>query len=119
MTYIACCKKFVDFQIDLFIKIESFSLRTIDCRYNETWTHVDFDYDDDFLEIYYNSDDDSDNSDNSNNSSNNEQTNPFTPSVSYTEMRSNLKFERFYLTCQDVFNMYSTKRLHIIFSEKK
>ena len=115
VTYIACCKKFVDFQIDLLIKTESFSLRTNDCRYNETWTDVDFDCDDnDFLEIYYNSDDDSDDSDNDDNSSNKEETNPFTSSVCYTEMRCNLKFQRFCLTCQDVFNMYFTKKLHIL-----
>ena len=32
VTYIACCKKFVDFQIDFFVKTELFSLRTINCR---------------------------------------------------------------------------------------
>ena len=40
VTYLACCKNFVDFQIDLSVKTESFPLRTIDCRYS--WTS-DFD----------------------------------------------------------------------------
>ena len=31
VTYIACCKDFVDFQIDLFIKTDSFELTSIDC----------------------------------------------------------------------------------------
>ena len=90
MTYIACRKKFVDFQIDLFVKAESFPLRTIDCRYSWARADVNFDYEayyDNFLEIYYESDDkDSDNNDNS---ASKEQTNYFTPSVCYTEMRSN------------------------------
>ena len=34
VTYIACCKKFAGFQIDFFVKTESFPLRTIDCRYS-------------------------------------------------------------------------------------
>ena len=33
VTYIACCNKFVDFQINLFVKTESFSLRRIDYNY--------------------------------------------------------------------------------------
>ena len=33
VTYIACCKKFVDFQIDLFVKTESLPLKAIDCNY--------------------------------------------------------------------------------------
>ena len=102
VTYITCCKKFVGFQIDLFVKRESFALGTIDCRYS--WTcdfdlDVDFDYKayyNNFLEIYYDSDD----NDSGDNYSSKEQTNPFTSS----EMRSNLKFERFCLTRQDVFH---------------
>ena len=31
VTYIACCKDFVDFQIDLFIKTDSFELISVDC----------------------------------------------------------------------------------------
>ena len=61
-TYVACCNKFVDFQIDLFVKTDLFPLRTVDCRYS--WARVDADFDcrtDDFLEIYYNSDSDSNN----------------------------------------------------------
>ena len=85
MTYVACCKKFFDFQIDLFVEIESFALRTVNCRYS--WTRTDADFGcgtDDFLEIYYNSDSDS-----------YEQTNCFSSSVCYTAIRANLIFERF------------------------
>ena len=39
-----CCKKFVDFQINLFGKTESFPLRTIGCRYCWARTDMDFDY---------------------------------------------------------------------------
>ena len=61
-TCIVCCKKFVDFQIDLLVKTESFLLRTVDYRYSWTRTDVDFDYKtDDFLEIYYISDNNTDN----------------------------------------------------------
>ena len=34
VTYVASCKNFVDFQIDLFVKTDSFPLRTVDCRYS-------------------------------------------------------------------------------------
>lgn len=30
-TYIACCKDFVDFQIELFIETDSFGMTSIDC----------------------------------------------------------------------------------------
>ena len=61
VTYIACCKKFVDFQIDLFVKTDSFPLGTVDSRYSWARTDVDFDYEtDNFLEVCYNTDDDSD-----------------------------------------------------------
>ena len=33
-TYVACCNNFVGFQIDLFVKTDSFPLRTVDCRYS-------------------------------------------------------------------------------------
>lgn len=60
--YVACSKNFVDFKFDLFVKTEQFPLRTVDCRYSWTRTDVDFDYKtDDFLEIYYISDNNTDN----------------------------------------------------------
>ena len=120
MTYIACCKKFVDFQIDLFVKTESFPLRTIDCRYSWARADVDFVYEayyDNFLEIYYESDDND--SDDNDSSVSKKQNNSFTYSVCYTEVRSNLMLERFCLTCQDVFFMYFIRKLHILFSKKK
>ena len=52
VTHIACCKKFVDFQIDLFVKTDLFPLRTVDCRFSWVRTNVDFDYEtDNFLEV--------------------------------------------------------------------
>ena len=109
-TYVACCEKFADFQIDLFVKTDSFSLRTVECRYSWARTDADFDYrTDDFLEIYYNSDSDSDND-----NGNDEQTNCFSSSVCYTEMRANLIFKRFCLSCQNTFLIYFIRKLHII-----
>ena len=88
VTFTACYKKFVDFQIDLFVKTDSFPLRTINCRYSvarrdDTY----FDYDDNFLEIYYDNSDENDS-----NSNSKEQINSFVSSVCYTEMRTNLVF---------------------------
>ena len=95
VTYIACCIKFVDLQIDLFAKAE-LPLRTIDCNYSWTTADADFDYEDSFLEIYYDSDD-SDNNDNS-------------FSKGQTNILPNLS---------GPFLMYLTRKLHILFSEKK
>ena len=69
--------------------------------YRYSWVRADTDFDyrtDDFLEIYYNSDSDKDN-----NNDSNEQTNCFSSSVCYTEMRANLIFERLCLSCQNTF----------------
>ena len=125
VTYIACCKKFVGFQVDLFVKTESFPLRTIDCRCSWAREDVNFDYEtyyDNFLEIYYGSDD-SDSDNDSDNSVSKEQTSCFTFFVCYTEMRANLTFERFCQTCRDIFLIHFTRKLHIIlnsfFSLKK
>ena len=83
----------------MFLKTDSFPLRTVDCRYSWAGAGADFDYrTDDFLEMYYNSDSDSDNGNNSD-----EQTNCFSSFVCYTEMRANLIFERFCVSCQNTF----------------
>lgn len=104
VKFLARCKKFVDFQIDPFIKDGTFPLKKINCNY--TWARrdydsdIDFAYNNDSFEIYYNNnnDNDDDNSDDDD-----EQTsiasNYFVSSVCYTEMRTNLKFERFCLSC--------------------
>ena len=98
-TYVACCKKFADFQIDLFVKPDSFPLRRVYCRYSWARADTDFDYKtDDFLEIYYNSDSDSNNDNDSN-----ERTNCFSSSICYAETRANLISERFCLSCQNTF----------------
>ena len=34
MTYVACCEKFFDFQINLFVKTDSFPLRIVDYEQN-------------------------------------------------------------------------------------
>ena len=73
-------------------------------------TDIDYDYTTDhFLTIYCNSDNEQSDSD-----TDNEQTNCFTSSVCYTEMRANLKFERFCQSCQNAFLTYFTRQLHII-----
>ena len=52
VTYVAYRKKLVDFQINLFVKTDSFPLRTVDCRYSSARTDVDFDHEtDNFLEV--------------------------------------------------------------------
>ena len=109
VTFIDYCKKFVDFQIDLSIKRESFPLRTIDCRYSWARRDADFDYDDNFLEIYYDSDDNHSDSD----SNSDKQTNCFASSVCYTVIRTNLVFERYFQTSKNAFLMYFTKKLHV------
>lgn len=97
VTFVACCKNFIDFQIDLFIKASLFPLKKIDCNY--PWARGIADFESSFLEIYYN---DSDN-DESDNDDDNDQTNVFTSSICFTKMRSNLKFTRFCAICKNVF----------------
>ena len=109
VTFIDYCKKFVDFQIDLSIKRESFPLRTIDCRYSWARRDADFDYDDNFLEIYYDSDDNHSDSD----SNSDKQTNCFASCVCYTVIRTNLVFERYFQTSKNAFLMYFAKKLHV------
>ena len=50
----ACCKDFVDFQIDLFIKTSSFRLRSIDCENTNKQQDVNFDYEEDMYLSDYN-----------------------------------------------------------------
>ena len=110
VTCIAFCKKFVDFQIDLFVKTYLFPLRTVYCRYSWARTNIDFDYEtDNFLEVYYNTDNGSDSD-----SDSDEQTNCFTSSVWYSKIRANMMFERFCESCQNVFLVYFARKLHVI-----
>ena len=57
MKFLACCKKFVEFQINLFSKDGTFPLKQANCDY--TWartdyqSYVNFDYNNNFFEIYY------------------------------------------------------------------
>ena len=111
LIYIVCCKKFVDFQIHLFLKTDSFPLSTVYCRCSCARRDVGFDYETNiFLEVYYNTD---------NNSESDEQINCFTSSVCFTEMRANLMFERFFQSCQNAFLMYFTRNLHVIWILQK
>ena len=42
VSYITCCKDFVDFKIELFIKTDSFELTSIDCDWTREYQiHVD------------------------------------------------------------------------------
>ena len=118
VKFLACCKNFVDFQIDPFIKDGTFPLKKINCNY--TWVRRDYDSDIDFaysndpFEIYYNNnnDNDDDSSDDDD-----EQTsiasNCFVSFVYYTEMRTNLKFETFCQSCKEIFKIYFLPKLHI------
>ena len=97
------------YHLNLFVKTDSFPLRTVHCRYSWTRIDVDFDYEsNNFLEVYYNIDDDSDS-----NSDGNEQTNCFTPSLCYIKIRANFMFERSE-SYQNAFLMHFTRKLHVI-----
>ena len=50
----ACCKDFVNFQIDLFIKTSSFRLRSIDCGNTNKQQDVNFDFEEDMYLSDYN-----------------------------------------------------------------
>ena len=68
IKFVICCKEFVDFQIDLFVKEESFPLRSVTCNYafaakNVETPNIDFDYDDNFMHVCYDSDSGSDDND--------------------------------------------------------
>lgn len=43
VKFLACCKKFVEFQIDLFIMDRTFPLRKINCNFD--WTRRDYEND--------------------------------------------------------------------------
>ena len=65
-TYIACCRNFVDFEIQLFkANSDTFPLATVACTYAERrrYGDVDFDYGVDNLQVYYDEDFNSDNND--------------------------------------------------------
>ena len=113
--FVVCCKAFGDFQIELFVKEESFSLRRVTCNYafaaeNVEAFHIDFDNDGSFvMHVRCDSDNHSDDSD-----SNRKQTGCFEPSVSFSKMRNNLSFSKLYLKCKQTFLRYFTQKLHVI-----
>ena len=95
VKFLVCCKKFVEFQIGL-----SWARR-------EYESDVDFDYNNNFFGNYYNNVRDDDSSDDDEQSY--IASKGFVSSVCYTEMRTNLKFERFFQSCKDIFKMYFTQ----------
>lgn len=108
VKFVVCCKNFVDFQIDLYVKTNSFPLKSVVCNYNwaraEADDHVDFHYCNIFVENYDNADDDSDfNNSSSDNDADCRQTNCFVSSLCFCGMRTCLKFTRFCLKCRDTF----------------
>ena len=118
-TYIACCSKFVDFEIDLFkLMTNTFPLATIVCTYAERCCYgdVDFDYGVDHLEVYYDYDDYLDDSGTDDDDGQLfEQTLALNPSVCYTQMTLGpLRFTRFCLECQQIFLLHFVNRLHIL-----
>ena len=105
-------RSFFDFQVDLFVKTESFTLRTLNCGHSWARTEVGLDYiTDDFLVMYYNPDS---NDGSGNDSDSDDQSNCFSSSLCYTEMKLNLIFERFCLSCQNTLLIYFTRNVHII-----
>ena len=106
-TYIACCSKFVDFQIDLFkVMTDTFLLATIHCNYEARchYGNADFDYGVDHLKVYYDCEDYLDDSDTDDNEQSFEQTHALNSSVCYTQMTLGpLRFTRFCLECQQIF----------------
>ena len=114
IKFVECCKSFVGFQIDLFVKENSFTLRSVVCNY--AWTRcnidddgIDFDYKDKFMQTYC----DSDNNDNDE-KSRGQQSNCFVSSVCLCEMRTNLEFTRFCLKCKGTLLRYFMQKLHLI-----
>lgn len=64
LTFVGCCKKFVDFQIELF-NATSFQLRSVNCEITREMEQeqqdVDFDYEEEFYLSDYDTDNDSSN----------------------------------------------------------
>ena len=105
--FVVCCKAFLDFQIDFFVKKETFRLRKVSCNYNleNDEFESDFDYD-----KIINCDSDDDNV--CNNSK--QTTSCFESSVCFSKNGYNLSFGRFCLRCKQVFLRYFTRELHLI-----
>ena len=58
IKFVVCCKAFVDFQIDLFVKTETFPLKKISCNYKQPSVNEEFECDFDYVGfINCNSDD--------------------------------------------------------------
>ena len=111
VTYMGCCKDFVDFQIDLFNETSSFCLRSIDCENtNEQQQDVNFDYEGDMYLIDYNDVD----SDVFDSSSDDDvyvklvKGHAFSSSLCFTQMRPLCRFSS---CCQEVFLMYFVGKL--------
>ena len=114
-----CCKNFVNFQIDFYVKTDSFPLKSVVCNY--TWARAeaddcaDFDYRDIFVESYYNSDDDSDfNNSSTDDDDDHRQTNCFVSSLCFCKMRTCLKFTRFCLKCRNSFLRFFMQKMHLL-----
>ena len=105
--FVVCCKAFVDFQIDLFVKKETFPLIKITCNYSlmDDDYKIDFDYNE-FLHINCDSGSDDD--------CNTKQTNCFESSVCFSKKGYNLSFSRFCLRCKQVFLRYFTQKLQMV-----
>ena len=109
MTCIACCKDFLDFQINLFNET-SFQLRSIDCKNtNEQQQDVDFDYEE-IMHLARDHGIDSDRFD-SEDDDNIElvKRHAFSCSLCFTQLRS---IRRFYACGQEVFLTYFVGKLH-------
>ena len=113
VTYIACCKDFVDFQIELFIKTDSFELISIDCDWTREY-QIQVDRDDDFAyreNMYLNDSDDLFDSSDGDKNVKLVKDCVFSSSLCFTQMRT---LRMFCIHCQDVLLMNFVSKLHTL-----
>ena len=113
VTYIACCKDFVDFQIKLFIKTDSFQLPSIDCDWARE-CQIQVDRDDDFAyreNMYLNDSDDLFDSSDVDKNVKLVKDCVFSSCLCFTQMRI---LRRFCIHCQDVLLNYFVSKLHTL-----
>ena len=119
VSYVACGKDFGDFQIELFIEIDSFELTSIDSDWTREYQIQQDGNDDDDIDFVYRDMylSDSDDMFEGSQDSNFELVKNYvlsSSSLCFTQMRS---FRMFCTCCRDVFLMYFVSKLHTISSD--
>ena len=113
VTYTACSKDFVGFQIELFIKTYSFQLTSIYCDWTREY-QIQVDSDDNFVsreDMYLNNSDDIFDSSDDDINVKLVKDYAFNSSLCFTKMRTLCKFST---NCQDVFLMYFVSELYYL-----